>query len=304
MFLASRPLFITASVMPVLVAGAYVKWHDGQVSYYWWLVTLLAMMFLHSAGNLFNDYFDHLSGADALNVSFVSPFTGGGRFLQRGLVSPRQVLLAAFACLLVGSALGLYLTAAKGLLVLGLGLFGVLTLFFYTAPPLQLSYRGLGELVIGLNFGVLPMLGTQYVLTGRYTFPMLLLSLPLAAFVMGIILINEFPDAASDALAGKRHWVVLWGGRRAALVLLAIYALAFLVIGALVAVLWLPLAALVSLVTVLVVGKAAALLYQSPEHPAVWRRACPAGVTGHLLLGLLLCAALLLSAPPTLPPTS
>ncbi|MCX7597799.1 MAG: prenyltransferase, partial [Armatimonadetes bacterium] len=162
-FLASRPAFFTASVVPVAVAGAYVRWRDGTCPLGLWLATGLGLVLLHAAANLLNDYFDHLSGADEVNTMFVAPFTGGARFIQRGLLLPEEVLFAGLFCLAAGSVIGLYLSAVRGWAVLGLGILGVVTLFFYTAPPLKLGYRGLGELMIGLDFGVLPMLGTEYV---------------------------------------------------------------------------------------------------------------------------------------------
>ncbi|MBC7287770.1 MAG: prenyltransferase [Armatimonadetes bacterium] len=294
---ASRPQFLTASVMPVLVAGAWVRWHKGTVDAGLWFLTLLGMIALHLGANLLNDYFDHLSRADELNLSFVRPFTGGSRAIQEGLLTPAQVLYGGLVATAVGSAVGLYLTARCGGLVFLLGAIGVLTYFFYTAPPVAFSYRGLGELIVGLDFGLLPMLGTEYVLSGAVTPEMAVVALPLAAFVANILLINEFPDAEADALAGKRQLVVLLGPRRAVSLVVGLYSLALVVVAFSVAAGFLPAAALWSMLAAIPAGVASQSLADGPDDPQAWRIACPAGVIAHILLGLTLFVALIASSP-------
>lgn len=294
---ASRPQFFTASIMPVLVAGAYVKWRDGAVPIGLWALTGLAMVLLHAAANLFNDYFDKLSGADDANIQFVAPFTGGSRFIQRGLLSPPQVLFAALLCIGMGCGIGLYLAATRGAPILYLGVVGAVTLFFYTAPPFRLGYRGLGEALIALDFGVLPMLGTEYVLTRAFTFQMLVASVPLALFITAVLIVNEFPDVEADALVGKRHIVVILGRRAAVSLLVQLYCAALALTALLVAVLWLPAAALGALGAAIPAAIAAQALALAPHDRAAWARACPAGVAAHLLYGLILAFALLASGP-------
>lgn len=294
-FFAARPAFFTASLVPVAVAGAYVRWRDGTCPAGLWLATGLGLVLLHAAANLLNDYFDHLSGADDLNTMFVSPFTGGARFIQRGLLLPEEVLFAGLSCLAAGSAIGLYLAAVRGWAILGLGVFGVVTLFFYTAPPLRLGYRGLGELIIGLDFGVLPMLGTEYVLTRQMSAPMLWISIPVALLIVGVLWVNEFPDAEADALVGKRHLVVSLGRPVAARVLAALYILVLVFTAGAVMLGWLPVAALIAMAAGLPAAQAAEALVERPDDPRAWRTACPRGVAAHALYGLLIFLALLLS---------
>jgi 1,4-dihydroxy-2-naphthoate octaprenyltransferase len=88
----------------------------------------------------------------------------------------------------------------------GIGL-GVL----YSAPPVQLAARGLGELAVAAGFGLLPVWGAAWLQTGRFELPVLLLSIPVSCWVANILLINEVPDADSDAAAGKRTLVVRLG---------------------------------------------------------------------------------------------
>ena len=296
--LSARPQFLTASLFPVLVAGAYVKWYSGSVDAGLWILTLAGVALLHLGANLFNDYFDHLSGADEINTAFVSPFTGGSRAIQQGIVSASQVLFAALLTTALGSAVGIYLAAARGSLIILLGAIGVFTYFFYTAPPISFSHRGLGELVVALDFGLLPMLGTEYVLTQHTTAQMALLSLPVACFVANILLINEFPDAEADALVGKRHLVVQLGRRQAVTVVFGLYCIALSAVALAVVLAWLPVAVLWSFLAAIPAAVACLVLGDAPDDPSAWAIACPAGVIAHAVFCALLFISLLAASPP------
>lgn len=294
-FLAARPAFFAAALVPALVAGAYVRWSEGHVNGWLWLLVTVGLVLLHAAGNLLNDYFDSQSGADEVNTCFVAPFTGGGRFIQQGLVAAHEVLFVGLICLAAGAALGLYLAITQGWVIFLLGLFGALSLFFYTAPPLRLVYRGLGEIIIGLDFGVLPMLGTQYVLSHHFTAHMFVVALPIALLIIGVLWVNQFPDADADALVGKRHLVVVLGRSASAGVALVLYVVTLLITAVSVAMLWLPAAALLALAAAVPAGQAVQALVSGPDDPASWRKACPAGVMAHVVYGVLLFVALLVS---------
>ncbi len=293
--LAARPAFFAASLAPVLVAGAYVRWTEGTVNVGLWFLVAVAMVLLHAAGNLLNDYFDSQSGADELNTCYVSPFTGGGRCIQQGIVAAHEVLFVALICLAAGAAIGLYLAATHGAMVFLLGVFGGLSLFFYTAPPLRLGYHGLGEIIIGLDFGILPVLGTQYVLSHHFTVPMFVISLPLALLIIGVLWVNQFPDADADALVGKRHLVVVLGRAASAGVALILYVVTLLITAIAVAVGWLPLVCLLTLAAAVPAGQAVQALVLGPDEPEAWRKACPAGVMAHTVYGVLLFVTLLVA---------
>jgi 1,4-dihydroxy-2-naphthoate octaprenyltransferase len=213
LFLASRPNFLTASVSPVLVGSALGFAVAGAFHWSLFLLALFAMMALHSGGNIANDYFDHVSGNDWANKN-VTPFSGGSRFIQQGILTPKATLFASLFCLTVGAALGIIiLLITRSIFILALGLVGLLGGFFYTAPPVKLGYRGIGEIVIAFLFGVLPVYGSYYLQAGSIDY----LPLP-AGGIVGImiflvILANEFPDLAADAAVNKKTLVVLFGVR-------------------------------------------------------------------------------------------
>lgn len=285
---ATRPQFLTAIALPVLL-GTVIAWHEtGAFDALRFALALCAGLLAHAGANVLNDYFDHRSGADELNRSPITPFAGGSRMIQRGLLSPAQTRRYGLLLLAGATALGLLLVWLTSPLLFWLGLLGVALGYAYSGPPLALNYRGLGEWVVALDFGVLAVLGAYYVQTGTLGTAALLASLPVALLVAAILFVNEFPDHESDAAAGKRTLVVLLGPRRAWPLLPALLggALALIVLGwglgllpatTLLALLAAPLAILASLV--------ASRAHSSPQHmlPAM-----KAVIAQHAAVSLLL----------------
>jgi len=294
-FKAARPEFFTGALMPVVVGGA-VAWSEGH-NLHWglWLLTALGMMLLQAAANLANDYYDYASGNDPLNVTFVSPFTGGSRIITDGLVPPRPVLVASLVCLAAGAAVGLYLTYLRGWVILAFGLVGGLTGFFYTARPLQLGYRGLGEICIALDFGILPVLGTYYVQTGGFSRPALWAALPVTCLITAVLWINQFQDYAADRAVAKRHWVVRLGLRRASLVYALLLGGAYLSLALAVVAGILPAWTLLALLTLPLAVKAVAVAFANYDKPSSLTPANALTVLLQTSVSLLLALGLVLA---------
>ena len=211
-----RAPFLTAAIIPVIL-GTCVAWASSGIFLLdVFLLTLAAGIFVHIGSNIANDYFDHLSGTDDINVDFVRPFTGGSRMIQRGWMSPREVFAEAVVFFVLGGGIGLYLAYTRGIEVLILGVIGIGSGFFYTAPPFRFVSRGYGEVFIGLNFGVLMTLGAYFVQTQVLAWEAVIPSLPIAILITAVLYINEFPDHDADRDAGKRTIVVRLGRKRAA----------------------------------------------------------------------------------------
>ncbi|HET9848973.1 MAG TPA: prenyltransferase, partial [Candidatus Dormibacteraeota bacterium] len=205
-FLATRLPFLTATIVPVFL-GIAAAAYDRQFSLGLALLTLLGAMAVHLGLNVANDVFDTMSGVDDINFT-PTKFSGGSRVLQYGLVTLRQMMTLAGVFYAVAIIIGLALVAISGLGLLWLGIAGVLISYFYTAPPLRLVHRGLGELAVALGFGPIMVLGAYFVQTSHYAWRPLILSIPVAIFVMLILYANEIPDRFADAKAGKRTLVV------------------------------------------------------------------------------------------------
>jgi 1,4-dihydroxy-2-naphthoate polyprenyltransferase len=288
-----RAPFLTGSVVPILL-GTALAFHDTRL-WNWplFLWTLAGIVLIHSGANVANDFFDHLSGNDAANTDFIRPFTGGSRMIQHGLLSPTEVLLLSLTCFTAGSAIGLYLTFRVGLPILWIGLIGVAGSFFYTAPPVNLAARGLGEPIIALNFGILPVVGAYYVQTRQLSWNAALVALPVALLIMAILFINQFQDYHADKAVGKKNWVVRLGRARSVTVYAALMLLwtAPVVAGVL-----LNICPKVCLVALLPLPAAVKAIMVARIHFDTPRLLVPANgmtIAIHLAVGLLLSAGLL-----------
>ncbi|MEE8479120.1 MAG: prenyltransferase, partial [Candidatus Neomarinimicrobiota bacterium] len=157
---------------------------------------------------------------DEVNKLF-SPFNGGSRVIQAGLMSPSQVFIYAVALfsgvVWIGLTLnanlhGTYFTLSP---LLWLGITGIALGIFYTANPFRLSYHGFGDIAVMLGFGPVMALGTHYVQKQTmlpleaWQYPSAIIaSIPVAILVGLILFINGFQDYLADREVGKRTWVV------------------------------------------------------------------------------------------------
>src|SRR3972149_1897095 len=211
LLLATRPKFLVASAAPVLVGSTLGYATSGTFSPLLFTLALLAIMALHSGANMANDYFDHVSGNDWANKN-PTPFSGGRQYIQQGILSPQATLLASLFWLILGSAIGVIIfLLTKSTFIVALGLVGLLGGFFYTAPPIKLGYRYIGEFVIALLFGLLPVYGSYYLQTEKIDIIPILPALIVSILIFLVILINEFPDLAADAAVNKKTLVVQLG---------------------------------------------------------------------------------------------
>ncbi|MEE9616891.1 MAG: 1,4-dihydroxy-2-naphthoate octaprenyltransferase [Anaerolineae bacterium] len=215
MIKVTRAPFFASLVTSVLV-GTTLAWHKGSFHWGYFLLTLIGIVCINAGMNMSNDYFDHLSGNDEVNQE-LTPFSGGSRTIQEGILSAKQVLMWSLLFFLVGIVIGLYLAFARGWLVLWLGLTGVSIAFFSSAPPFRLNYlgHGLGELATGIGTGPLIVLGSHYVQSQRTTYEALWASILMGLLGAALIWINEFPDYEADRAVGKKTLVVLLGRQRA-----------------------------------------------------------------------------------------
>jgi 1,4-dihydroxy-2-naphthoate octaprenyltransferase len=217
-WLATRPAFLLASLIPacVGVAAAYAQHYP----IHWGLfaLTLLALALTHAGINVINDYYDHLNNTDNLNTDRIFPFTGGSRFIQNGIFLPHTLFKFGVGLLLAAIIIGVLLSYWTSWHLLVIGILGFLLGWGYSAPPLRLNSRGLGELAVALSFGVLTPLGAWLVQAQQFSWYPIVISLPLALLVMNVLYINQFPDYMADKQAGKHHWVVRLGLTKAPLI--------------------------------------------------------------------------------------
>lgn len=293
---ATRPAFLSVTLIGSLIGLATAHFGGYPIDLLKAGLTIFFALVAHAGVNVVNDYYDAMNGSDALNTERQFPFTGGSRFIQNGVLTRRQTGLFGYALLASVVPPGLWLAAHSAPALLLIGLAGLLVGWAYSAPPLKLMSRGVGELAIVAGW-LLVCVGTDFVQRGGFVALPLLAGLPFALHVANILYINQFPDRKADAGAGKRTVVVRLGAEAAkwGYPLIALLAHGWLlaqVVGG-----YLPGYALVATLTLPLSLLASASLLRDASRPARLVPAIKQTILAANLHGLLLVAALLAAAP-------
>ncbi len=209
----------SASVIPVLVGTSIAHFQQNLFDPFKFFLALFGLLFLQIAVNLANDYFDSKTGVDKNKKdSFV--------LLVK---NPKTILYFSLLLFFLGGVIGLYLdfTSQKHIILL-LGVIGFVIAFFYSAPPLRLSYLGMGEPVTFLCFGPLAVLCSEYVQSQQISSISFWASIPIGFLVSAILLIHHFPQYEADKKYQKNNPLVRWGKRKAALIFIYLVLAAYL----------------------------------------------------------------------------
>ena len=173
-----------------------------------------------------NDYFD--LDADRKNQTPTN-WSGGSRVLVEARLPARAALYSALVLAGIAFAANLVLSmiVRPGLTTFLLLLAAQALAWFYSAPPIRLHSRGIGEATTMLVVTVFTPLTGYYLQAGRLDWLPLLAAAPLCCFQFAMLLAIEFPDEAGDRQAGKRTLVVRRGARAAARYYAALVLLAY-----------------------------------------------------------------------------
>jgi 1,4-dihydroxy-2-naphthoate octaprenyltransferase len=291
----TRLPFLSATIVPV-VLGIAIAARQGAFDLLTAVLTVIGASFVQLGLNVANDVFDTAQGADDANVT-PTQFSGGSRVIQYGLVSFRQMAGLATAFYIAAGVIGLTLLALRpSAALLVIGVLGFIVSIGYTAPPLKLVYRGLGEIAVAIGFGPLMLLGAYVVQTGgTLGWEPLIASLPIALLVALILYVNEIPDRRGDARAGKRTLPVRWS--KAAVIAgyrIAVVA-AYVILVAGVAARILPIPALLALLTVPLALRVSRGLEPNYDNPYGLMAVMGVNIKVHLYAGLLLLAGYLVA---------
>lgn len=201
----ARPQFLIAGLALFVFGAVWAILLGAPFSLPRILPGYLILIPAHLSISYSNDYFD----VDVDRYGKPTFFSGGSGILvaHPGLRNPAKwVALALIFCSL---AVGIWFQFlySTPILFLGLVVVGNLSGWFYSAPPLKLAYRGLGELVMVMSIGLLiPGLG-YLVTSGHIDQEGTIFSAPLMLYGLAFILLVEIPDMESDRLGDKKNWV-------------------------------------------------------------------------------------------------
>ena len=291
---AVRAPFFAATVIPVAL-GSIIAWYDtGHFVWMRFWLTMFGALFIHMGTNLANDYFDHLSGCDEVNPT-PTPFSGGSRVIQEGLIAPEKMLYVSLASFVLGGMIGLYLNhLSRGNVILILGILGVFLGVFYTAKPFRIGYGSFGELAVGIGFGPLMVLGSYYVQAQSLSLKVFLISLPVGILIALVLFINEFPDYLADKSVGKRTLVVILEKGHAVVLYHILLATVYLLIISLVIFKVLPIVCLIALLSLPLALKAFVVSRKNFDKIYELLPANASTIGLHSLIGLLLCSGFVL----------
>jgi 1,4-dihydroxy-2-naphthoate polyprenyltransferase len=287
----TRLPFVSATIVPV-VLGIVIAASHGTFDWLTAVLTIIGATCVQLGLNVANDVFDSVQGADEANVT-PTQFSGGSRVIQYGLVSLRGMAGLATLFYVIAAVIGIVLLVLRGSpALLAIGVIGFVVSIGYTAPPLKLVYRGLGELAVAVGFGPLMLLGAYVVQTGgTLSWEPFVASLPIALLVTLILYVNEIPDRRGDARAGKRTLPVRFPESTIIAGYVAAAAAAYVILVAGVAVGILPIPALLALLTIPLARQVAMGLRPNYDNPYGLMSIMGVNVKVHLYAGLLLLAA-------------
>lgn len=201
---ATRPRTLPAAVAPVLV-GTALAWHDGRLIPAAAALCLGFALLVQIGTNFANDYYDFLRGADTPDR------VGPRRAVAAGLVAPATMRAAMFAVFGAAFLTGLGLVAWGGPWLIAVGIASILCGIAYTGGPFPLAYHGLGDVFVFLFFGLVAVGGTYFVQAGAVTVDAILAGTPVGLLAANILVVNNYRDAETDAVANKRTLVVRLG---------------------------------------------------------------------------------------------
>ena len=217
LLLIIRAPFLTATIAPILLGSSIAYWQFSAFNWSIFWLTLLGGIFAHCGTNMINDYFDHVSRNDETNKLF-SPFNGGSRTIQAGLMNPIAVLVFSLmffiGTILIGLKLNHDIHEAYFALspLMYLGIVGILLGIMYTGF-LRLAYNGFGDIAVFLGFGPVMVYGSGYIQNQSIDLSTtLLFSIPIGIFIALVLFINCFQDYNADKATNKNSWVVRLAG--------------------------------------------------------------------------------------------
>jgi 1,4-dihydroxy-2-naphthoate octaprenyltransferase len=202
----ARPRTLPAAVAPVLAGTGVAAWSHQEV---WWkaALALVVSLLLQVGVNYANDYSDGIRGTDDARV-------GPLRLVGSRVAAPEAVKRAAFLSFGLAAVVGLVLAATTAWWLVAVGALSILAAWYYTGGKKPYGYLGLGEVMVFVFFGLVAVLGTQYVQAEDLTWAGLSAAIGIGALACAILVANNLRDIPTDTESGKRTLAVKLGDRR------------------------------------------------------------------------------------------
>ncbi|MBR1388472.1 MAG: 1,4-dihydroxy-2-naphthoate octaprenyltransferase [Prevotella sp.] len=208
--LAARPKTLTGAAVPVMI-GVSLAWTDAQAyegEVFSWLAAGLCLLFafiMQIDANFINDFFDFANGTDNVETRL-----GPRRACAQGWVKLDSMKKAIAATTCLACVVGLPLVWYGGLEMILVGALCVVFCFLYTT---HFSYLGLGDVLVLVFFGIVPVCITYYLQLHTVTWQVFLASLACGLVIDALLIVNNFRDRDNDREAGKNTIIVRLGAK-------------------------------------------------------------------------------------------
>jgi 1,4-dihydroxy-2-naphthoate octaprenyltransferase len=243
-----RPNFLVLTPACVLLGIATAFWSGASLNPVIIVLILTGALLAHISVNALNEYHDFKSGLDLITEA--TPFSGGTKSLPENPEKAHWALMTGMVSLVLMACIGIYFLMERGLWLLPVGLLGIIIIYTYT--PLITRSPLLCLIAPGFGFGPLMVMGTDFMLTGQYSWTAAMASLVPFFLVNDLLLLNQFPDVDADRQFGRDHLIIRIGRKSGAIVYNVFLILAYvsIIAGCLLQVL--PWGALLGLVTLII----------------------------------------------------
>lgn len=218
--------FLVLTPACVLIGLSTAMWGQNRVEWLRFILVLIGAFAAHLSVNLFNEYDDFKSGLDAKTVR--TPFSGGSGTLPQHPDLAPVVRVMAWCMVMLMSAIGVSIILSTSIAILPLALIGLALILAYT--PWITRHPILCLMAPGLAFGPLFVVGTDFVLSGHYSWDAFVASLIPFFLVDNLLLLNQFPDVDADRDAGRRTLPITIGLSTCSRIFVAFLAAPYLVI--------------------------------------------------------------------------
>ena len=225
-FLSTRPWSFTMTFSSVTM-GTLLAAIAGRFSLPIYALTLGGMVAFHAATNVLNDFFDVKHGVDREGAPTTKYRLHPSAFGQIPLSTTLGFSLGLYAVTLAAGLYLAYISNLSILLVLGTGIVGSV---FYTADPVVLKARALGEATVFVMWGLLIPLGAYMVQTDAFAWAPVLAAVPIGIFVALVLLANNIRDIEYDGNVGAKTLAVTLGGAGSVRLYVALLGSAYLLV--------------------------------------------------------------------------
>jgi 1,4-dihydroxy-2-naphthoate octaprenyltransferase len=292
--LETRAGILSTTIIPVMLGSVIARRGGAVFKADIFFLTLAGFCLIHLGTNIINDYFDALDGTDNVNAGFIPPFSGGSRMLQKGRLSPREILAEGILLFLAAAAMLAAVSLKAGPSILWFLAGGLAAGIFYSAPPFKISRTGFGEILVAAVFGPLITLAAFMVQAGACSAVPVIISIPAGLLTAAFVIMAEFPDFEADRDTGKDNLVVRLGKKNGVILYAVVSIAAYAVIAAAALSGFVPKACGFAIFGSLFSVYAAVELYRKYETPGKLGLACALTLVSHMIAGAALIIAFII----------